>query len=1279
MNPVQFQLEESVMSQTVTRFYRQIDEDLAYCFNVASTRDLTDEETRCLRLIFADGFLIDSVSLKPVLQADRVIEVGPRMNFATAWSSNMVSICRATGLDCVTRVERSRRYMVPDDSDVQEFIDSHHDRMTECHYPEPITTFETGVTPEPVYEIDMKSKGPEVLLEIPGISMDEWDRNFYYDYFVTKHDRNPTIVELMDLNNANSEHSRHGFFKGKQILDGEEQDKTLFDLVIDTLEANPTGSLVAFKDNSSVVEGFPLTTICPSRPGESSPFVVKDVHYHPLLTAETHNFPTGVAPFPGAETGTGGRIRDVQGTGKGGLVIAGTAGYCVGNLFIPGYDLPWENKYAAPDNLATPLMIEIEASNGASDYGNKFGEPVIQGFTRSFDMRLDDGNRWAYLKPIMFTGGIGQIDSRHTEKEKEEKGMIIVQVGGPAYRVGFGGGAASSMLQGEQDSKLDFDAVQRGDAEMEQKMNRVIRACNEMGDKTLIDVIHDQGAGGPANVLKELVEHSGGWVEIRNINVGDPTMSVLEIYVAEYQERNGFLIRPENIDSFKAICRREKVNCEILGEVTGDLRFVLKDSRDGSTPVDIELEELLGNIPQKTFEDNRVQVNLVPLEVPEDLTVRDALFDVFRLISVGSKRFLTNKVDRAVTGLVASQQCCGPLQLTVGDVAVVAQSHFGLTGAATAIGEQPIKMLIDPAAGARMAVGESLTNLMWAKIEDLKQVKCSANWMWAPKLPGEGAAIYDAARGMCDAMIEIGVAVDGGKDSLSMATMVGDEMVKSPRELVISVYAAMKDIRKVVRPDIKQAGSVLLFIDLGNGKNRLGGTALAQTLDHLGNEPPDMDDPALVRECFLAVQELIDRDLLLSGHDRSDGGLITCMLEMAFAGNRGLDIEMQGADTVFETLFSEELGLVVECSEQSLEDVQDILSVNSIPFTTIGTTSVEKQVRISYNDTTVVDEPMELLRQWWEESSYQLERLQMNPDCADEEKKNIYERSRPNYQVPYTPMPTSPDILAANDKPKVAILRDEGSNSDREMTSAFFMAGFEPWDVCMTDLLEEKVDLAQFRGLAAVGGFSYADVPESAKGWAATILFNDRLKAMFDDFYNREDTFSFGVCNGCQLFGLLGWVPFADIEAERQPRFIRNISKRFESRWSTLKVQESTSIMLRGMEGLTFGIHVDHGEGRLHFPDKKLREQAIAEGWAPVVYVNDDGEVTEKYPFNPNGSPLGLAGLCSPDGRHLAMMPHPERTFLSWQCHYLPDDMKQMGVSPWMKMFQNGYEWCMGS
>lgn len=1263
----------------VKHLYRKMNERMVYCFNIGSNRELTDGEVNQLKLIVADGFLIDSVFTKPILQGERVVEVGPRMNFATAWSSNMVSICRATELECVTRVERSRRYLVPEGESVQAFIAAHHDRMTECHYPEPLTTFETDIKPEAVYDVDLKGKGPDALLEIPGISMDEHDRNFYYDYFVGKHDRNPTIVEILDLNNANSEHSRHGFFRGNQVIDGKEQEETLFDVVTATLDANPKGSVIAFKDNSSVIKGYRVNILIPAIPGEPSPFMPVAVRYNPLLTAETHNFPTGVAPFPGAETGTGGRIRDVQGTGKGGLVIAGTAGYCVGSLNIDGYPLSWEKQYECPYDLASALEIEIGASNGASDYGNKFGEPLILGFTRSFDMRLDNGERWAYLKPIMFTGGVGQMDDRHTDKASEEKGMLIVQVGGPAYRVGFGGGAASSELQGDLDVDLAFNAVQRGDAEMEQKMNRVIRACNEMGDKTLIDVIHDQGAGGPANVLKELVEKSGGRVEIRNIRVGDPTMSVLEIYVAEYQERNGFLIRPENIEQFQAICDREKVACEILGEVTGDLRFILHDERDGSTPVDMELDILLGNIPQKTFEDTRIDPQLKPLVLPEDLTVREALYDVLRVVSVGSKRFLTNKVDRAVTGLIARQQCCGPLQLTVSDVAVVAHSHFGLTGTAMSIGEQPIKMLVNPAAGARMAVGEAWTNLVWAGGIDLEQVKCSANWMCAPKLEGEGAALYDAARGMRDAMIATGMAVDGGKDSLSMATLVGEETVKSPRELVISAYAAVPNIRDVITPDIKQPGSKLIFIDLTNGRTRLGGTALAQTQGSIGNESPDMDDPGLVRSGFTAVQELIDRDLVLAGHDRSDGGLITTLLEMVFAGNCGLSVNIKktGSETAIEHLFAEELGVVIECANSDVETVLETLSWYGFPIAyVIGDTVKDQQIIIKHDGVLVLDEDMRVLRQWWEETSYQLERQQMNPVCADEEKENIFDRSGPKCHLPFMPRLTSQDILEAANKPKVAILRDEGSNSDREMTSAFHAAGFEPWDICMKDLLDGTIDLSEFRGLAAVGGFSYADVPDSAKGWAATIKFNERLRTMFDEFYHRSDTFTLGVCNGAQLFGLLGLVPWRGIAPEDQPRFVYNTSERFESRWTTVKVAKSSAIMLEGMEELTFGIHVDHREGKLHFPDSEIMSKVEEKGLVPIHYVDDDGEATEKYPFNPNGSPGGMAGLCSSDGRHLAIMPHPERAFLSWQCHHLPRDMEGVEVSPWMKMFQNAYDWC---
>ncbi|HPH54217.1 MAG TPA: phosphoribosylformylglycinamidine synthase subunit PurQ, partial [Bacteroidales bacterium] len=561
----------------------------------------------------------------------------------------------------------------------------------------------------------------------------------------------------------------------------------------------------------------------------------------------------------------------------------------------------------------------------------------------------------------------------------------------------------------------------------------------------------------------------------------------------------------------------EKVNCEILGTVTGDGRFVVHDEADGSTPVNLDLSKVLGNMPQKTFKDERLRYALKPVKLPENLSVEESLSRVLRDLAVGSKRFLTNKVDRSVTGLIARQQCCGPLQLTVSDVAVVAQSHFGLTGAATSIGEQPIKMLVDPEAGARMAVVEALTNILWAGISGLVDVKCSANWMWAPKLPGEGAALYDAVCAMRDIMVKLGIAVDGGKDSLSMATRVGDEVVKSPRELVISAYATMPDITRVVTPDIKNPGhSRLIFIEISKDKVRLGGSVLAYVYGQIGDESPDVDDPERLKSVFNAIQRLIKEGLILAGHDVSDGGVMTTLLEMAFAGNCGLMLNMSGAPSPIERLFAEEPGVVIECDTDKVSNVFEILNEYDLSPTLIGDTVEQKRILVNYNQLCVLDSDMRILRNWWEETSYQIERLQVNPACAEQERKNIYDRSGPKYEVTFHPEPTPTHFIEIEDKPKVAILREEGSNGDREMTSAFFHAGFTPWDVTMTDLINGRVTLETFRGLVAVGGFSYADVPESAKGWAAAIRFNENLKRMFSDFYNRSDTFSLGVCNGCQ-------------------------------------------------------------------------------------------------------------------------------------------------------------------
>ncbi|HWR58526.1 MAG TPA: AIR synthase-related protein, partial [Thermodesulfovibrionales bacterium] len=705
-----------------------------YCFYVETKDSLEPFEIQLLRWLLSETFEPENFSTDSLLSfhgsriTDHgVIEVGPRMNFTTAWSTNAVSICHACGLTKITRIERSRRYKVVSSSqpavDSQKVISSllarhsmlFYDRMTECPYEKRLTTFETGMKPEPFYEVKVMEEGKAAIEKINfemGLGLDDWDIDYYYNLFAKEIGRNPTNVECFDLGQSNSEHSRHWFFKGKLILDGKEMPHTLMELVKEPYKRNLNNSIIAFKDNSSAIRGYRFRTIVPHKPGRPSPFTGKEVTYHIIFTAETHNFPSGVAPFPGAETGTGGRIRDVQATGRGALVIAGTAAYCVGNLQIPGYELPWEDKtFHYPPNLASPLTIEVEASNGASDYGNKFGEPVIQGFTRSFGLRLPDGERREWIKPIMFTGGIGQMDERHVEKGGPEKGMLVLKVGGPAYRIGIGGGAASSMIQGENIEELDFNAVQRGDAEMEQKMNRVIRACIELGDENPIISIHDQGAGGNCNVIKELIYPAGANIGIRKIPLGDKTLSVLEIWGAEYQEANALLIRPETSGMFEKLCDREKVPCAVIGQITGDGYIVLYDEKDGTTPVNLDLKKVLGDMPQKTFTFDRTSPALNPLKL-EGITVRDALERVLRLVSVGSKRFLTNKVDRSVTGLIARQQCAGPLHLTVSDVAVISQSHFGLSGAAISIGEQPVKGLINPAAMARMSVAEAITNIV---------------------------------------------------------------------------------------------------------------------------------------------------------------------------------------------------------------------------------------------------------------------------------------------------------------------------------------------------------------------------------------------------------------------------------------------------------------------------------------------------------------------------------------------------------------------------------------
>lgn len=1251
------------------------------CFYVELEQALTPHELDLLQWLISSPQ--GSAHSESNLKEAEVVEIGPRLSVETSFSSSAVAICQSMGLP-VRRIEMSKRYSSID-RDKDSIVFAHLDPMTQEVYESALTTFDLGKTPEPVSLVPILEHGEKALHEANtklGLGMDNWDIAYYTKLFL-RLGRNPTTVELFQIGNANSEHSRHWFFRGEQVIDGTILNETLMDIVKKPLKAN-SNSLVAFHDNAGVIKGQRVSVFAPEKPGHPSALVAFPTLQHITATAETHNHPTLIAPFHGAETGTGGRIRDNRAVGRGGLVHAGLSGYSVGNLHIPCYEIPGEKigGEVIPWH-AFPLDVLIHGSNGISDYGNKIGEPQIGGFCRSFGLMID-GVRREFRKPVLYSAGLGRVLESHVKKHLPENGMLIVRIGGPAYRIGVGGGSASSMIFGAQDHGLDFKSVQRGNAEMENRVNRVIQACAEMREGNPIESIHDQGAGGVSNVLTELMDPAGGKIDIRKITVGDKTMSVLEIWVAEYQEGYGLLVRPENIAVFKSICERERVNCEVLGEVTHDGTVVVYDSFDNTTPVNLSLADILSEMPRKRFESNRPHTKHEPLVIPKELTVDDALQMVFKLPHVGSKGFLVRKVDRSVTGLVAGQQCVGPNQVPVADAFVTADGYFGLTGAATAIGEQPVKMLVNPASGARMAVAEMLTNLASVKVTKLSDVKCRANWMWAAKRPGEGALLYDAAVSLRDIMLLLGIAIDGGKDSLSMATMVGDDLVVSPGELVIMGYAPVPDITKVVTPDLKGSGC-LGFVKFGGSFWRLGGSAFAQALGQIGDESPDLDpnDISCLRGAFEALQELVDKGFITAYHDVSDGGLVTAVAEMCIAGNRGIQLRFNRGIEPFSRLFSEEAGMLFEFAPEYRRTIARVMKKYGVLWNQIGTVDDSEGGNLCIVSGTkrLFERRVTELREWWERTSTMLERRQASPQTVDAESKSHGDVRVLEYKLSFTPHISKPLSLPANvvapRKIKVLILREEGTNGDREMAAAFYTAGFEPWDVTMSDVLGGRVrTFDEYQGLIFPGGFSYADVFGSAKGWAGPIRFNPRVREMFNRFYERQDTFSLGVCNGFQLMANIGWLPWRGLSESHEPRLVTNLSGRFESRWVGVKIQKSPSIMLRGMEGSVLGMWVAHGEGRLLFPEPSVAEEIRRRELVPLVYVDPDGNATEAYPYNPNGSKEGWTALSSPDGRHLGMMPHPERCFLTWQWPWMPESFRKLEASPWLQMFQNAYTWC---
>lgn len=1286
-----------------------------YCYNIETGESL-DSWMGILRFALGEPNEPETLQGMTFLGDDDIIEIGPQLGTESTDSTRRTSAFNDAGVDCIGRVERSARYhfgieLSPQDREklvAMLFETRTHDFMKEEVYEEPLSSFETGQEPKPGFEVDVLGEGMPALVAINedpeyGFGFDEQDLQLIYTIFAEELERNPTIEELGQFAQSNCEHSRHWFYKGLHKIEDMMMPECLMDIIEAPHLANPNNSLVAFCDDASVIKACgPINIVTPANPGTVSPLTVKRVLYHLTLTAETHCYPSGVHAREGAATGIGGLFRDTTSVGRGGLMIASGAAYCTGNLNRPDYFLPWEDDgWLQPAELMSPLDILIDASNGASDYGNCLGWPVVYGFTRTFGMVMPDGGYLAWYKPIVYVVGAGQIDERHLEKGEPEEGMLVVQIGGKGFRVGVGGGSGSSVGLGENVAAFDAKAVQRGDAEMENRGWRVIRACIELGDDSPIIFIRDLGAGGDGNAIPETVIPAGARINLRAIPVGDTTLSVLEIWINESQERWAILIRPERWELFQAICKHEGCPVAIIGQITGDGLIVLFDENDGSTPVNMPLDRVLGDLPQKTFTSERTERKLLPLELPEDLTVIQALRRVLRLPSVGSKRFLTTKVDRSVGGLVAQQQTIGPYQVTLSDFAAVAQSHLEVQGMALSLGEQPIKGLISPAAMARLAVAEMLLNMVGARITDIPDIRCSANWMWPAKMPGEAARIFEAAYAMRDIMILLGIAIDGGKDSSSSLVKQArspdgtTQQVLGPGELVIAGYVPMEDVRVKVTADL-EPGSTLIWVDLSPGKKRLGGSALAQTFKQVGDECPDVESIDSLRDLFEAIQEMLDEDWLTASHDISDGGLITALLEMAFAGGVGIKVNVEDQAETAPLFFAEEPGLVLACPHEVKAEVAEALRQRGLSFQEIGSSleADSREITVKHNGENVLEGDRVELWALWEETSGKLDELQANPECVAQEQRAIRSGrfKRPPWELTFTPTPTPPELLRAEVKPRVAVIRDAGTNGDREMAAALWLAGFDPWDVTMSDLLGGEATLEPFNGIVFPGGFSRGDVMGSAKAWAATILFNPDLKAQFDAFRRREDTFGLGVCNGAQLMTLLGWVPwYVDDENEvpeewqraacsdalpLRPRLLRNRSERFESRLVTVKVLPSPSLLLEGMTESNLGAITAHGEGYLHIPGDGVFERVVAQGLAPLAFVDLNGEPTEDYSFNPNGSPLGRTALTSPDGRFLAMMPHPERLFATWQWPWMPPEWRDLEVGPWLYPFQNARRWC---
>ena len=1237
----------------------------------------------------------------------------PRLGTVSPWSSKATDIARNCGLDKVVRIERGVAYYIhardpgPLSERSRRALDrAIHDRMTE------VVVDDMGAAqklfehfaPQPLAYVDVLGFGRHALQEANdamGLALAPDEIDYLLESFA-KAGRNPTDVELMMFAQANSEHSRHKIFNASWTIDGEAQDRSLFQMIRNTHQRNPRGTVVAYSDNSAIMEGAEVERFFPS-PGGAWGYCSDLTHI--LMKVETHNHPTAIAPHPGAGTGAGGEIRDEGATGIGGKPKAGLTGFSVSNLNLPNAHRAWEGAYGKPSRIASALQIMIDGPIGGAAYNNEFGRPNLAGYFRSFELAAG-GEVRGYHKPIMLAGGYGNISVKHTHKKPLGGSTLFIQLGGPGFLIGMGGGAASSMASGQNVESLDFDSVQRANAELERRCQEVIDACCAMGEANPILSIHDVGAGGLSNAFPEMA-HAGGvgaQFFLRAIPIEEPGMSPMQVWSNESQERYVLAIDASRVEEFMAICERERCLFAVVGRTRADHDLVVEDPLFRNKPVDLPLEVILGKPPRMHRDVKREPRKLATFATGIDL--REAAYRVLRHPTVADKTFLISIGDRTVGGMSARDQMVGPWQVPVADCAVTTLAYRTNLGEAMAIGERTPIALIDGPASGRMAVGEAITNIAAAPIADIGEVKLSANWMCAAGHPGEDATLFDTVKAvgmeLCPAL---GVSIPVGKDSMSMRTAWRDaksgedKSVTAPVSLIVSAFAPVTDARRALTPQLRtdKGDSELILIDLGAGRNRLGGSILAQVCSQLGAEAPDLDDPSMLRTFFAAIQKLNAQGKLLAYHDRSDGGLFATLAEMAFAGRAGVTVyldnlaidakrlDVDGHERqrdalagdlegrVMATLFNEELGAVLQVRRVDRDAVMALLREAGLSARShvIGHPNTQGEVRIVMDGKPMLAEKRSALHRAWSEVTHEIQRMRDNPACADQEYERIADEGDPGMSAQLTFDPVediAAPFIAKGARPKVAVLREQGVNGQMEMAASLDRAGFAPYDVHMSDILSGRVKLADFKAFAACGGFSYGDVLGAGEGWAKSILFNSRARDEFEAFFQRGDSFAMGLCNGCQMMSnLKDIIP----GAQNWPHFERNLSEQYEARFALIEIQKSPSILFAGMEGSRIPIATAHGEGRAVFKSGEAKD--ACNHLIPARWVDNRGKVTETYPYNPNGSPQGITAVTTPDGRFTILMPHPERVFRTVTMSWHPEEWGE--DSPWMRIFRNARAW----